>query len=195
MSPVGFEPTISAGEQPQTYEITELITVIIMIITFMKELPYDARQLLGTTTTYKNMPFSASGMYAYIDRCCTRTQPRTFSLCFYHPWRGIKLLLPTLPPTSLLRQVPDPEATAPHPSVPPPPGYCGKVKVQTHQHVGNSCSVESRGFLKFLIHFYLIFPTLVSVRYSVSLLLLLLCFKPRCSLFHGRAVNGEVLGI
>ena len=152
MPPVGFEPTISAGKRPQTYEIIELITVVIMIITFRKELPYDARQLLGTTTTYTNMPFSVSGMYAHTDRYCSRTQPRTFSLCFYHPWRSIKLLLPTLPPTSLLRQVPDPESTAPHPSA-SPPGYCGKVKVQTHQHVGNSCSVESRGFLKFLIHF------------------------------------------
>ena len=120
MPPVGFEPTISAGERPQTYEITELITVIIMIITFMIELSYDARRLLGTTTTYTHMPVSVSGMYAYVDRCCTRTQPRTLSLCFYHPCRSIKLLLTTLPPTSLLRQVPDPEATAPHPFVPLP---------------------------------------------------------------------------
>ena len=74
-------------------------------------------------------------------------------------------MLPTLPPTSLLRQVPDPEATAPHPSV--PYWNCGKVKGQTHQHVGNSRSLESRGFLKFLIHFPFIFPTFVCVRYSV----------------------------
>ena len=56
-----------------------------MIITFMKELAYDARRLLGTTTTYTNIPFSVAGMYAYIDQCCTRTQTRTLSLCFYHP--------------------------------------------------------------------------------------------------------------
>jgi hypothetical protein len=87
--PLGFEPTISAGERPQTFEIIELVILIIMmmmiiiiiIITFMKELPYDVRQLLGTTTTYTNMPFSVSGMYAHIDRCCTRTQP----LSLYHP--------------------------------------------------------------------------------------------------------------
>ena len=73
MPPVGFEPLISAGKRPQTYEIIELITVVIMIITFRKELPYDARQLLGTTTTYTNMPFSVSGMYAHTDRYCSRT--------------------------------------------------------------------------------------------------------------------------